>query len=109
MNKKEIALEIENLRFHRDMLSVMLDEAVDPILKMELKAELRMCLKRIRTLNDLLLDIYATEIKLTYPQADAVYEDRIVEIIGNHNLCHMVAKGKIQLCGCINGRRLYAL
>ena len=56
MNKKEIVLEIENLKFHRDMLSIMLDTEVDPMLKMELKTELRMCLKRIRILKDSLFN-----------------------------------------------------
>ena len=108
-NKAELRMEIENLRFHLDTLCIIEDATIDPLLRMEIKTEIRMCLKRIRILKDALLDIYLMEIKNTYPQADAVYEDKIIKIVGEGTLCNLVSKRKIQLCGCINGRRLYAL
>lgn len=109
MNKAELTREIENLRFHRDALTIICDTVVDPLLRMEIKTEIRNTIKAMKLLNNLLLDIYVTEIKNAYPKADAVYEDKIIEVVGEETFIHLHSKGKIQLCGCINGRRLYAI
>ena len=109
MNKTQLTMEMENLRFHRDMLTDIYDVTVDPLLRMEIKTEIRTTIKTLKELDDKYLNLLVTEIKNTYPQADAVYEDKIVEIVGDGNLVRLMSKGKIQLCACINGRRLYAI
>ena len=109
MNKAQLTREMEDLRFHRDVLTDIYDTIVDPLLRMEIKTEIRTTIKRIKQLDDEYLNILVTEIKAVYPQADAVYEDKIIEIVGDVNLVRLMSKGKIQLCACINGRRLYAI
>ena len=109
MNKTELKAEIENLRFHRDMLDIMYKSTDNLLLKKEIRVEIVETNKMIRELHNALLDFHVTEIKNAYPQADAIYEDKIIAVIGELNFIHLHAKGKLQLCGCINGRRLYAL
>lgn len=109
MNKAQLSMEMENLRFHRDMLTGMYDIAVDPLLRMEIKTEIRITIKTLKRLNDEYLNLCVTEIKNAFPKADAVYEDKIIELVGKSNFINLHCKGKIQLCGCINGRRLYAI
>lgn len=109
MNKTQLTTEIKNLRFHRDALTIMYDSAIDPLLKMEIKTEIRMCINKLKELNDTLLNLCVTEIKKAYPQADAIYEDKIIEIVGKTMFIHLHGKGKIELCACINGKRLYAI
>ena len=109
MNKAQLSMEMENLRFHRDMLTNMYDVAVDPLLRMEIKTEIRTTIKAIKRLDDKYLNLLVTEIKNTYPQADAVYEDKIIELVGKSDFIKLHCKRKIQLCACINGRRLYAI
>lgn len=109
MNKAELTREIKNLRFHINSLTIMERSITDPLSRMEINTEIRACLHQIRFIKDVLLDIYVTEIKNAYPKADAIYEDKIIEVVGEETFIHLHSKGKIQLCGCINGRRLYVL
>lgn len=49
------------------------------------------------------------KLKLLYPKADAVYEDRIVAVCTLPGLIGMKEANLIEYCANINGRKLYAL
>lgn len=49
------------------------------------------------------------KIRLAFPQADAVYEDKILSLCDEETLYKMKRLGLIESCGVISGRRLYAL
>ena len=101
---------IADLRFHRDVCHNILkfDQHSETQEKM-LKREIFTTNRVIRELDSLLLDLYLLELRTAFPKAEALYEDTIIEVIGEENFIHLQSKGKIQLCACINGRRLYAL
>lgn len=40
---------------------------------------------------------------------DAVYEDFIKDVIGRRGLQVLYENGRLQICGAVNGRRLYVL
>lgn len=42
-------------------------------------------------------------------KVDAVYEDKIIDLVGRHGLDLIREFRLMQSCGIINGRRLYAL
>lgn len=52
---------------------------------------------------------YLREIKEALPQADAVYEDTIIDICGTEGLAALRESRLIELCGVLEGRRLYAI
>lgn len=62
-----------------------------------------------KTLNQHLAIANHRKLKLTYPQADAVYEDRIVKLCSTRGLYGMKNAGLIECCANINGRKLYAI
>ena len=39
----------------------------------------------------------------------AIYEDKIIDIVGNYGLTLLRRHGLIESCGIINNRRLYAI
>ena len=45
----------------------------------------------------------------TYPQADAIYEDAIIELVGEAGLKALREMQMVENCGSIYGRKLYAL
>jgi NADPH-dependent curcumin reductase CurA len=53
-------------------------------------------------------ELYA---KLTekYPKGEAVYEDAIIDCVGIDGLHLLKANHKIETCGILEGRKLYAL
>ena len=60
-------------------------------------------------LKDSLCDSLLLEIKSTFPNADAVYVDKIIETVGEDGFYYLIKGKKIELCGFNNGRYLYAL
>lgn len=49
------------------------------------------------------------KIKICYPRADAVYEDRIIAMCTMSGLIAMKKANLIECCANINGRKLYAI
>ena len=45
----------------------------------------------------------------TYPQADAIYEDAIIDLVGEAGLAALREMRMVESCGSIYGRKLYAL
>lgn len=57
-------------------------------------------------------DLSGMEIRLlkeTYPKADAIYQDVIINLIGEEGFSRLKSGMFIESCGWINGRKLYAL
>lgn len=52
---------------------------------------------------------YLQLLKTTYPKADAIYEDAIIEICGEEGLMTLRESRLIEGCGIIEGRKLYAI
>lgn len=52
---------------------------------------------------------YLRQIKAAYPQAEAIYEDAIIRICGVDGLMALREMRLIELCGILEGRRLYAV
>lgn len=52
---------------------------------------------------------YLQLLKTTYPKADAIYEDAIIEICGEEGLMTLRESHLIELCGVLESRRLYAI
>ena len=52
---------------------------------------------------------YLRQIKEALPQADAVYEDFIIDLCGMEGLMTLRESRLIELCGVLEGRRLYAI
>ena len=52
---------------------------------------------------------YLRQIKEALPQADAIYEDTIIDICGMEGLTALRESRLIELCGVLEGRRLYAI
>ena len=44
-----------------------------------------------------------------YPKGDAVYEDAIIDCLGINGLHLLKASHKIETCGILEGRKLYAI
>lgn len=44
-----------------------------------------------------------------YPQADAIYEDAIIDLVGEAGLIALREMQMVESCGSIYGRKLYAL
>lgn len=95
--------KLTELRSHLDILSSS-DESI-PAVAIETKA----IMKSIREVKAKLLDCYMDELHSMFPKADAIYEDKIISLLGEAAFTLLQAKGKIELCACINGRRLYAI
>lgn len=94
--------ELANLNLHLDCLCIQ--EETFPT--KELKREILNTLRSIREIKSKILDCYISLLHEKY-NADALYEDRIISEVGEDIFIHLHAKGKIQCCGCISGRRLY--
>ena len=54
-------------------------------------------------------NIYLAQLKSTYPKADAIYEDIIINLLGREGLMALRESRLIELCGVLEGRRLYAI
>ena len=52
---------------------------------------------------------YMRQLKAAFPKADAIYEDAIIDICGMEGLLSLRENHRIELCGVIEGRRLYAV
>lgn len=52
---------------------------------------------------------YLAQLKSTYPKADAIYEDTIIDLLGREALLLLRESRLIELCGVLEGRRLYAV
>ena len=52
---------------------------------------------------------YMRQLKAAFPKADAIYEDAIIDICGREGLLSLRESHLIELCGVIEGRRLYAV
>jgi hypothetical protein len=52
---------------------------------------------------------YMRQLKTAFPKADAIYEDAIIDICGREGLLFLRESRLIELCGVIEGRRLYAV
>lgn len=52
---------------------------------------------------------YMRQLKATFPQAEAIYEDAIIDICGMEGLMSLRENRLIELCGVLEGRRLYAI
>lgn len=67
-----------------------------------------------REMNNLLREMKTPRemynlLRETYPKADAIYEDAIIELIGNDGLLTLRESKLIEGCGSINNRKLYAI
>lgn len=52
-------------------------------------------------------DFYIKMLKEYAPNADALYQDTIINAIGERAFIPLKVRKKIHLCGCVNGRNLY--
>jgi hypothetical protein len=52
---------------------------------------------------------YMQQLKAAFPKADAIYEDAIINICGMRGLLSLRESRLIELCGILEGRRLYAV
>lgn len=52
---------------------------------------------------------YLQMLKTAYPKAEAIYEDAIIRICGEEGLMSLRKNRLIELCGVLEGRRLYAI
>lgn len=52
---------------------------------------------------------YMRQLKAAFPKADAIYEDAIIYICGREGLLSLRESRLIELCGVLEGRRLYAI
>ena len=109
MTAFEIKREIEHIHSYMETLRATYMSIKDPFVQIMYKTEIRACLANLKILKEALCDSLLMEVKEAYPKADAIYEDKIVSLIGEDGLRYLIGKQKIQLCGCINGRLLYAI
>lgn len=49
------------------------------------------------------------EVKKEAEGLDAIYEDYIIELVGNMGLRSLKENGHIEACGVVNGRQLYVI
>ena len=54
-------------------------------------------------------DEYLALLKEIFPKADAIYEDTIINLLGREGLMALRESHLIELCGVLEGRRLYAI
>lgn len=54
-------------------------------------------------------NLYLAQLKAEFPKADAIYEDAIVAALGREALRLLRESHLIELCGVLEGRRLYAI
>lgn len=52
---------------------------------------------------------YMRQLKAAFQKADAIYEDTIIDICGSEGLLSLRESRLIELCGVLEGRRLYAI
>lgn len=52
---------------------------------------------------------YMRQLKAVLPKVDAIYEDTIIDICGREGLLSLRESRLIELCGVLEGRRLYAI
>ena len=52
---------------------------------------------------------YMRQLKAAFPKADAIYEDAIINLLGREGLLSLRESRLIELCGVLEGRRLYAV
>ena len=69
------------------------------------KGELKTMLSLRHPSNEEVLEV----IKKEFPKADAIYEDKIVSLVGNGAFERLKGAGCIEFCGEIGGRKLYAV
>ena len=69
------------------------------------KGELKTMLSLRHPSNEEVLEV----IKKEFPKADAIYEDKLVSLIGNGAFERLKDAGHIKLCGEIGGKKLYAI
>lgn len=62
-----------------------------------------------KTLMDYIAKANYEKVKLTYPGADAIYEDKLIELCKEGGVTGMKKANLIECCANINGRKLYAL
>ena len=62
-----------------------------------------------RLLRVLSIDADMRQLKAAFPKADAIYEDAIIDICGMEGLLSLRESRLIELCGVLEGRRLYAI
>ncbi len=97
-----------SINLHEDSLQTLHSlrgMAEADFLRNQIKTELAI----IRELKSILVGLYLDVLEKTFPQADAIYEDAIIRTIGEDGLYRLKYNKAIQLCACINGRRLYAI
>lgn len=105
-NIEKIKIEISNIRFHLNSLRLICELMPSK----EIKTEIHVSLKKLKELQNKLADEYVNQLRTACPNADALYEDKIISLIGEKEFNHVYFHcKKIQLCACINGRRLYAI
>lgn len=64
---------------------------------------------RTKKLEDCKDRLCYAKLLLTFPHADAVYDDAIISLCGVEALYRMKKLGLIEYCGVIAGRKLYAI
>ena len=69
------------------------------------KGELKSMLHLKCPSNEEILEV----IKKEFPKADAVYEEKLISLIGNGAFKRLKDEGYIKLCGEIGGKKLYAI
>ena len=52
---------------------------------------------------------YYNILKKHYPKADALYEDKIIDLVGRDGLRALREAHKIETCAMFYGRKLYAI
>lgn len=101
----EVKTQIKEVRAYLESLRFIHDIEPNPIIKMEIRNQLSI----LKELKQILVGLYIMKLETEFPKADALYEDKIIECIGKDGF-YCIHFGKaIELCACINGRRLYAI
>ena len=109
MTIAELKKEIMEIEIEMETLKITHKGMTDPFKQVEYRSAVKTCLLNLRTLKNALCDTLLLEIKSTFPKADAIYVDKIIEMVGEDGLYYLVKERKIELCGCVNGRYLYTI
>lgn len=111
---KDFGINNENalrLHFRREIMGITddtkkemkIERLCHDIIKNYLHGDKTYCIKNKRA-NE-----YLERVKAKYEKADAVYEDAIIEIVGQEGLMELRKNHLIETCGLIEGRKLYAI
>ena len=88
----------------KDLIKI-LDVSADFLIASFSKEEVKAMFNLRHPSNEEILEV----IKKEFPKTDAVYEEKLISLIGNGAFERLKDAGHIKLCGEIGGKKLYAI